>query len=134
MSIAASAENAREGEHAHERDDVGGGREGQVGGEHRHDPRGEPHAAEQDVGRRAKQGGGVVRHHGVLVEQFRQREVRQQDRRRGAILQPGAALVHPAHEERRGEHHEQRLQDLECHPSREVHRTNTNNAISVRKL
>ena len=127
-------EHAREGEHAHQRDDVRGGREGEAGCEHRNDARGEPHAAEQDVRRPAENRRCVVREHRVLVEELGECVVRQKDGRRRAVLQPGAALVHPAHEERRREHDEHRLQDLESDAGSAAHRTNTSSAIRVMKL
>src|SRR6266568_5077723 len=58
----------------------------------------------------------------------------QQEAGRRAVLQPGASLVDPAQEERRGEHHEHRLQDLERDSGEIAHRTKTSSAIRVMKL
>jgi hypothetical protein len=102
MSIAASAdEDARQTEDADQSDGVGRRRERQVGGQHRDDGAGQQHAAEHHVGREAEQRRGAVRQHDILVEQLVQHVVGLQQRRRRAVLQPGAALVHPAGEQRR---------------------------------
>jgi hypothetical protein len=61
-------------------------------------------------GRGAEQRGGVVRQHHVLVEQLLQHVIRLQQGRRRAALEPGAALPHPARQQRR---QHQRQQDGE---------------------
>ena len=84
-----------------QRDRVGRRRERQVGRQRRDDRAGEQHAAEDDVGRGAEQRRGVVREHRLLVEQLVQQPVRLQQPRRRPVLQPGAALVDPADQQRR---------------------------------
>ena len=57
-------------------------------------------------GVRRKIGRGVVRDDGLLPEELVQRAERHRERRRATVLQPRAALVHPAHEQRpAGERH-----------------------------
>jgi hypothetical protein len=93
-------EDARQAEYADQGDGVGRRRERQVGRQrYRDDGAGQQHAAEHRKGGEAEQGGRAVRQHDVLEEQLVQHVVRLQERRRRAVLEPGAALVHPAGEE-----------------------------------
>ena len=135
MSIAGERhEHAREREETDQRDHVRGGRERQIGREHRHDAHREPHAAEEHVRRRAKERRGVVREHRVLVKELVQHPVRLQDARAAPVLQPRAALVDPAQHERRDQHDQHRLQHLEDDAAGVGHCANTSSAISVMKL
>ena len=105
-------EHAGQREQPDQRDRVGGARERQVGGERRHDRRRAAHRAEDDVRRDAEDRRGVLGDHRVLREQLADRPVRQEQRRRALVLQPGAALVDPADQQRRQRAARSRLQQL----------------------
>src|SRR4030095_13288596 len=69
----------------------------------------------------------------VLGEELADRPIRQEQRRRALVLEPGAALVHPADEQRREEERERELQELG--EEREgIHRTKKRSKSSVTKL
>ena len=113
MSIAASEMNTRaSANRPDQRDGVGRQRERQVGRQRRDDRAGQRHAAEHDVRRGAKQRRRVLGHHRLLVEQLVQQVVRLQQRRRRLVLQPGAALVDPAGQQRRQRQREHDLEQL----------------------
>ena len=127
-------EHARRGEQADERDGIGGPRERQ-----RVPIEGMIAAARTIVpnttyGRDAKQRRGVRREHGVLVEELADAAIRQQQRRRRLVLQPGAALVDPAQEQRRGQR-AQRARSRTCvSQSNAAHSTSASSTSSVTKL
>ena len=100
----------------------------QIDRDHRHQRGGQPHADEQDVGGVAEQGRGVVGQHRVLVEQLDQVAVGLQDAGAAAVLHPGAAVVDPAQQQRRGQHHQHVLEQLQ-QEGRGIHRTNASNAM-----
>jgi hypothetical protein len=127
-------EDPREGEQADQRDRVGGGRERQLGRERRHDGAGERHAAEHDVGRGAEQRRSLFGHHRILVEQLVQQAVGLQEGRRRLVLQPGAALVHPAGEQRREGERRGDLERLREHAEERHRATHTRTPMTVRKL
>ena len=99
----------------------------------RNDRRGDDHRAEDHVRRGAEQRRGILREHGVLVEQLVDRAVRQPQAGCSAVLKPGAALCHPAHEQRRDGERRRDLKKL-GQDRGPIHSTSASSAINVRKL
>jgi hypothetical protein len=121
MSIAASAMKTRaSGERQRRR-------------QRRHDRRRAAHRAEDEVGRHAEDRRRVVRDDGVLVKELPYRVVRQEQRRRRLVLQPGAALVDPADQQRRQHQRDDELEQLRKDVEG-AHRTKNSSASKVQKL
>ena len=126
-------EDAGEREQADQRNRIGGARERHVGRERRYDRRRATHRAKDDVRHRAEDGRRALGDHGILGEQLADRPVGQQQRRRALVLQPRAALVDPADEERRQRDRDHELQELRGEAV-DRHRTKKRSASSVQKL
>jgi hypothetical protein len=105
-------EHARQREQADQGDRVSRQRERQVGGQRRNDRRGAAHRAEHDVRRQAEDRRRVRGDYRILGKELPDRAIRQQQRRRAAVLQPGPALVDPANQQRRERQRDRELQQL----------------------
>ena len=91
------------------------------------------HRAEHDVGRDAKQRRRVRGDHRVLVKELANAAIGQPQARGATVLQPCAALVDPADEQRCGGECGDQLQHLREDFDR-LHSTSASSAISVTKL
>jgi hypothetical protein len=89
--------------------------------------------AELHVRRGAEQCRCAVRDHGVLVQELAQHAIGLQHAGAAPVLQPGAALIDPAQQQRCGENRQQRLEHAE-QDVRGAHSTNASSATSVAKL
>jgi hypothetical protein len=129
-------EQAREREQADQGDGVRRGVQRQVGAHRGDDGGGEREAAEDHVGRAAKQRARAVREHHLLVEQLGEHPVLLQQAGRAAVLQPGPALVDPPREHRREQHGggEHRQLRHESRNADRAHLTKSSSTSSVTKL
>ena len=126
-------EQACQGEQADQRNGIGGLVQRQVGPQGRDDGGGERQAAEDQVGRRAEERRGVVRKNDFLLEQLGQHAVRLEDAGCALVLQPGAALVDPAGQQRREQNGERQLGELGGDAG-SAHRTKSSSRSRVAKL
>ena len=94
-------------------DEVGGPGEQEPGAEGRHQRRRDPGGGEDDVGRRPKQPGRVLRQHGVLAHQPDEIAVRLEQRRALPAQEPRLDLAHEAGEQRREQQHQEHLRALD---------------------
>ena len=118
---------------ADQRDRVGGLGERQAGRDRRDDRRRGHHGAEDHVGREPEQPRGVLGDHRILVEQLADFAVRLQKAGRGLVLQPRAALIHPAAKRRR--HGQRNRYSRHLHdPVEYAHSASANKTTSVTKL
>jgi hypothetical protein len=127
-------EHPGKGEQADQGNGVGRRRQRQVGGQRRNDRAGQRHAAENDVGRAAKQWRSVLGKHRFLVEQLVQHPVGLQQAGCRLVLQPGAPLIDPAAEQGGQQQRHDDLQQLRENTEPGHCFTTTSTAISVTKL
>jgi hypothetical protein len=126
-------EGTRDCEETHQRDRVGRGTEGQACAHRGNDRCGGNHRAEHDIRRDAEQRRRVLRDHSVLVEQFANTVVREQQARCTPVLQPGTAGVDPAEEQRGEDQCREHFQKL-GEPGHRAHSITASSTTRVMKL
>ena len=127
-------EKAGEREQADQGDGVRRADQRELCAERGDDRGGAGQAAEDEVGRGAEQGARAMSEHDLLLEQLGEHAVGLQHPRAAAVLQPGAALVDPAHEERREQHRKHQFGQLGGECGEVAHRVKVSSTSSVTKL
>ena len=97
------------------------------------DAGGDHHRAKDDVGRDAKEAGGALGDHRVLVKELANAAVGKPDARGASVLQPRAALVDPTEKERCGREGRDELECLGENLDR-LHNMSARSTMSVTKL